>query len=89
MEISSKASPSKKLTNHFDGDVICQNDQGKELPLNVPQIIDSKQKDNDAVQETNIVKPWKQQNGILLKSNGKNNPGRYSFELDWYLIDGI
>ncbi|WP_125771386.1 hypothetical protein [Companilactobacillus furfuricola] len=88
-KLAVKASPNQKEYKHFDGSIIYKNRSGQESSLINPQIIDIKQKDNDSKQETNIVKNWSKKSGILLKSNGQNNPGRYSFQLDWYLIDGI
>lgn len=88
-KLAVKASPDQKEYKHFNGKIIYKNRSGQELSLIHPQIIDSKQKDNDGEQETSIVKNWKEKSGILLKSNGQNNPGQYSFHLDWYLIDGI
>ncbi|WP_125711184.1 lectin-like domain-containing protein [Companilactobacillus zhongbaensis] len=83
------AMPDPKEKTHFNGKVIYKKSGGKELSLDSMQVIDSDKKDDDSIKETNIVKPWKSDDGILLKSKGQNNPGKYSFILSWFLIDGI
>lgn len=87
--LSVAAGPDPKSKVPFSGNVVYKNESGQEFDLKKPVVIDKQQKSDDTMQETNIVKPWKKDQGILLKSNGNNNPGKYKYDLIWSLTDGI
>jgi hypothetical protein len=74
----------------FNGEIVYRNDDGSYKSLSSTQLIASGKKETDEQQSTtDIVKSWNSDQGILLKSNGNNETGKYKGTISWTLTDSL
>lgn len=74
----------------LNGSMVYMDKFGKKTPLDSSTVeIDSKKKDSDEVEETDVTKNWTKDSGILLDLGPNNSAGKYSGTINWILTNSI